>query len=37
MLSEKEGKRQAWLNQHLLVKWKSNKKMYRQFKQRQVL
>ena len=36
MLSEKEGKRQAWLNQHLLVKWKSKKKMHRQWKQGQV-
>ena len=34
---EKEGKRQVWLNWDLLIKLKSNKKMHRQWKQRQVL
>ena len=35
--SGKEGKRPAWLNQDLLVKLKSKKRMHRQWKQGQVL
>jgi len=34
--SRKEGKRQAWLNWNLLVKWNSKKKMHQQWKRGQV-
>jgi len=35
--SGKESKRQAWLNQDLLVKLQRKKKMHRQWKQGQVM